>query len=57
MLDGPEALFHPAISMRVLARALTPDWRRFLPSLGRQKKAARCGGAQASTITLQTRVR
>jgi flavin-dependent dehydrogenase len=57
MLDGPEGLFHPAISARVLGRALTPDWRRFLPFLGRQKKAASAAEPKPSTITLQTRAR
>ena len=58
MLDGPEGLFHPAVSLRILGRALTPDWRRFLPSLGRQKKAAPAPEPKPSTvITLQTRVR
>jgi 2-polyprenyl-6-methoxyphenol hydroxylase-like FAD-dependent oxidoreductase len=55
MLDGPGALFHPAIALKVLGRALTPDWRRWLPSLGRQKKAA--PAPEPSTATLQTRVR
>jgi 2-polyprenyl-6-methoxyphenol hydroxylase-like FAD-dependent oxidoreductase len=57
LLDGPEALFHPAISMRVLGRALTPDWQRWLPSLGRARKAAPAPEPKPSTITLQTRVR
>lgn len=57
MLDGPEALFHPAISMRILGRALTPDWRRFVPSLGREKKAAPAPEPKPSTVTLQTRAR
>ncbi|HWM93726.1 MAG TPA: 2-polyprenyl-6-methoxyphenol hydroxylase-like oxidoreductase [Thermoanaerobaculia bacterium] len=55
MLDGPESLFHPAISGQVLLRALTPDWRRFLPA--RQKKAAPAAETRHTTVTLQTRVR
>ena len=57
MLAGPETLFHPAVSGRVLRQALTPDWRRFLPFLGRQKKAAPATEPKPSTVTLQTRVR
>ncbi|MFL6199288.1 MAG: FAD-dependent oxidoreductase [Thermoanaerobaculia bacterium] len=57
LLDGPEALFHPAISMRILGRALTPDWQRWLPFLGRARKAAPATETRASTVTLQTRVR
>lgn len=59
LLDGPEALFHPSISMRILGRALTPDWRRFVPFLGRQKKAAPAMETKASTatVTFQTRAR
>jgi len=57
MLDGPEALFHPAISMRILGKALTPDWRRFVPSLGRQKKAAPALETKHTTVTFQTRAR
>ena len=59
LLDGPEALFHPAISMRILGRALTPDWRRFVPFLGREKKAAPAMETKASTatVTFHTRAR
>ncbi len=58
MLDGPEALFHPAISMRILGRALTPDWRRFVPFLGRQKKAVPAMETKHTTVTsFQTRAR
>jgi hypothetical protein len=57
MLAGPETLFHPAVSGRVLRQALTPDWRRFVPFLGRQKKAAPAAEPKPSTVTLQTRVR
>jgi hypothetical protein len=57
MLDGPAALFHPAISLRVLGRALTPDWQRWLPFLGRARKAAPAPEPQPSTVTIQTRVR
>lgn len=57
LLDGPEALFHPSISMRILGRALTPDWQRWLPFLGRARKAAPAMEPKPSTVTLQTRVR
>lgn len=57
LLDGPEALFHPAVSMRILSRALTPDWRRFVPFLGRQRKTAPAAEPKHSTVTFQTRVR
>jgi len=55
MLAEPETLFHPAILGPVLRQAFTPDWGRFLPSLVRQKKTT--AEAQATTVTLQTRVR
>jgi 2-polyprenyl-6-methoxyphenol hydroxylase-like FAD-dependent oxidoreductase len=55
MLAEPETLFHPAILGPVMRQALTPDWGRFLPSLARQKKTT--AEAQATTVTLQTRVR
>lgn len=57
LLDGPEALFHPSISMRILGRALTPDWRRFVPFLGREKKAAPAMEPKHTTVTFQTRAR
>ena len=57
LLDGPEALFHPSISMRILGRALTPDWRRFVPFLGREKKAAPVLETKHTTVTFQTRAR
>lgn len=57
LLDGPEALFHPAISMKILGRALTPDWKRWFPSLSRQKKPAVAQDTRHTTVTLQTRIR
>jgi hypothetical protein len=59
MLDGPEALFHPAILGPVLRQALAPDWRRWLPFLGREKKAARPAATERhpTSVTFQTRVR
>ncbi|HET9225560.1 MAG TPA: 2-polyprenyl-6-methoxyphenol hydroxylase-like oxidoreductase [Thermoanaerobaculia bacterium] len=57
LLDGPEALFHPSISMRVLGKALTPDWRRWFPSLSRKKQPAAAQDTRHTTATLQTRVR
>lgn len=59
MVDPMEALFHPAILGPILRRALTPDWSRLLPSLGRARAKARNNASEphASTVTLQTRVR
>jgi 2-polyprenyl-6-methoxyphenol hydroxylase-like FAD-dependent oxidoreductase len=59
MLDPMEAIFHPAILGPILRRALTPDWSRMLPSLGRARAKDRNTASEphASTVTLQTRVR
>ena len=55
MLEGPETLFHPAILLPILRRAMVPKWLK--PLLGRKAKKAAAADTSTTSATLQTRVR
>ncbi len=54
MLEGPETLFHPAILLPILRRAMVPKWLKPILA-GKAKKAA--AADSTTSVTLQTRAR